>query len=270
MVSPGHAYPMGIRDMAPGVAPAKEDPERPTFDQMQADAQKLYGLLIWLEKTYVIELPMGTNTLCGEMSSPTYKGYKDGKHMLMHLASNHSPVVFRRSPTGHLRVADTTVAPFTEGEMEYGLHSFADSDVTHTGAVDMLGGACVDSVSQRQHLAAPDAFTGEITSTVTVVNRLAPKRGLLQEARISQVLPTPLYVDSIGTVRTGESEGAVKKSVWVRRKINVLNDAYDHNEVAYTHIDEADNVADGASKPIKKAVYKRHASYMAGRWPCVG
>ena len=190
------------------------------------------------------------------------------EHMLMYLAARHAPVVFRRSPSGHLRVANTTIAPFSTN-IEYGLHSFADSDVTHTGGVDMLGGACVDSISQRQHLAAPDAFTGEVTSTVTVVNRLVPKRGLLQEARIAQVLPTPLYVDSVGTVRTGVSEGAVKKSVWVRRKINVLNDAYDHDEVEYTHIDEADNVSDGASKPIKKAVYKRHADYMAGRWPCV-
>jgi len=185
----------------------------------------------------------------------------------MHLKADHRPVVFRRPECGHLRLSQPTVAPFTEGKIESGLHSFADSDVTHTGGVDMLAGGALDVISQRQHLAAPDSYTAEITATVTVVHRIVPKRGFLQECRIAQVEPTPLYVDSVGTVRTGSDESSVKKSVWVRRKTNVLNDAHSHGVVDYMKVDEADNVSDGASKPIKRAVHKRHRAYMSGEWP---
>ena len=60
---------------------------------------------------------------------------------------------------------------------------------------------------------------------------------------------------------------SVKKSVWVRRKVRVLNDGHDQGEVSFTHIDEADNVSDGASKPIKCAVtIRRHSFYLSGQW----
>ena len=78
--------------------------------------------------------------------------------------------------------------------------------------------------------------------------------------------PTPLHVDSIGTVRVGTDEKSVKNSVWVRRKVRVLNDGHDQGEVSFTHIDEADNVSDGASKPIKRAVASRHSLYLSGQW----
>ena len=90
---------------------------------------------------------------------------------------------------------------------------------------------------------------------------------LLQNLPVLVISCWALYVDSVGTVRTGSDESSVRKSVWVRRKTDVLNDAHSHGVVDYMKVDEADNVSDGASKPIKRAVHKRHARYMSGDWP---
>ena len=100
-----------------------------------------------------------------------------------------------------------------------------------------------------------------------MLNALVPKRGYLQECRVPQDIPTPTYIDNMGTVRVGQNEGSCKKSLWAKRKVRVLNDGYEQGLADYIKVDEADNVSDGASTPVKHSVYMRHAAYMSGKWP---
>ena len=61
----------------------------------------------------------------------------------------------------------------------------------------MLAGGAIDTISARQHLVASDmhkmAGKMEITAAATVMHRMVPVRGVLQEARVPQELGTPIY-----------------------------------------------------------------------------
>ena len=54
----------------------------------------------------------------------------------------------------------------------------------------MLAGGAIDTISGRQHLAASDMHKMEITAAATVMHRMIPVRGVLQEARVPQELGT--------------------------------------------------------------------------------
>ena len=60
-----------------------------------------------------------------------------------------------------------------------------------TGGVIMLGGGPLANPCLRQHLTAPDSHTAEITAGGTMLHKLIPIRGLLQELMIPQLKPTP-------------------------------------------------------------------------------
>ena len=59
----------------------------------------------------------------------------------------------------------------------------------------MLAGGAIDTISGRQHLAASDMHKMEITAAATVMHRMIPVRGVLQEARVPQELGTPIYIE---------------------------------------------------------------------------
>ena len=64
------------------------------------------------------------------------------------------------------------------------------------GGVLMLGGGPVIVVCQRQLLTAPDSHSSEVSAAGTILHRLMPMHGLLQELLIPQLRPSPLYTDS--------------------------------------------------------------------------
>ena len=65
----------------------------------------------------------------------------------------------------------------------------------------MLAGAVFDSVSQRQHLQAPEPHSSEVVAAGTVANMGFSHRGALQELRVVQAAPSPFYIDSSSTIR---------------------------------------------------------------------
>ena len=87
-----------------------------------------------------------------------------------------------------------------------------------SGGVGMLNGGAIDTISSRQHLASSDMHKAEITAAATVMHRVVPARGLLQEARIPQERATPIWIDSASTIFVATNRSAPKKSTWVRRK----------------------------------------------------
>ena len=98
-------------------------------------------------------------------------------------------------------LSEPTVRPFTDGAKEYGLHFASDAAPSNTakgitGGVGMLNGGAIDTISSRQHLASSDMHKAEITAAATVMHRLVPARGVLQEARVPQERPTPIYIDA--------------------------------------------------------------------------
>ena len=54
------------------------------------------------------------------------------------------------------------------------------------------------------------------------MHRMIPIRGVLQEARVTQEVATPIYIDSSSTTFVATNRAAPKKSTWVRRKSEEL------------------------------------------------
>jgi hypothetical protein len=143
------------------------------------------------------------------------------------------------------------------------LHQFSDSNLdmpSITGGVQMLAGGAIEALSSRQHIVSPDAHTSEVVAAGTCLHRLMAIRGLLQELRIHQLAPSPLYIDSAFTVFVAKDVGGTKRSVWVLRRTAVLTQSVG-KDVDAVKIGEADMVADGYTKAIKHAVWIRHLAY---------
>ena len=80
------------------------------------------------------------------------------------------------------------------------------------------------------------------------MHRMIPIRGVLQEARVTQEVATPVYIDSSSTTFVATNRAAPKKSTWVRRKSEELNECHELGESNPIKIDECDNFADPQTK----------------------
>ena len=240
----------------------------PDYARALEKRRALLGLLLWISEMYGHRMRLAANILCGHMAFPSAAVYKAAKHLLLHMGTHGEPITYRGSPSGSLVLAEPTVAPFTEGQMEFGLHYFCDADLglgrSLTGFQIFLGGAAFESTSIRQHLSAPESHAAEVTAAGTALMRVVAHRQYLQELRVPQVNPTPGYIDSLSTLLVAGEDGAPKRSIWIKRRIEVLTDFINLGEVALLHIDEADNVSDGLTKPIKHTVFIRHTEYIDG------
>ena len=125
----------------------------------------------------------------------------------------------------------------------------------------MFNGGVVLTVSSRQHLKSPDMHAFEVLAAGTIMHKIVPLRGLLTEWRIPQEHPTPLYIDSASTVFVAQSRGAVKKSAWIRRRAEVLQEAFDLGECDPIKIEEYNNIADPQTKYLIYKVWMRHLHY---------
>ncbi len=93
------------------------------------------------------------------------------------------------------------------------------------------------------------------------MHRMTPVRGVLQEARVPQELGTPIYIDSSSTTFVATNRAAPKKSTWVRRKSEELNECHELGESVPIKIDECDNFADPQTKYLTTKVWLRRLHY---------
>ena len=236
-----------------GEVPPVGHPEREAYLQMQTETRSILGLLLWVAIAYP-QIMFAVNKGCGHMANPSYGVNAFAKHIILNLSQNPTPVTWgRNKKIKNLVLSSPTIPPFTNGAKEYGLHYAADASPSDTakgitGGVGMLAGGTIDTVSQRQHLASPDTHAAELAAAGTVMHRIIPMRGVLQEARIPQVAPTPCWMDSASTIFVAENRAAPKKSAWTRRKAEVLTEAYEHGEVSPEKLEDPENFADPQTK----------------------
>ena len=233
---------------------------------MQTETRSLLGLLIWVTVAYP-QISFATNKGCGFMANPSWSVNAFAKHIALHLYQY--PVAVKWGGNKNIKslvLAEPTIKPFTVGAKEYGLHFAADAAPSNTakgisGGVGMLNGGAIDTISSRQHLASSDMHKAEITAAATVMHRVVPARGLLQEARVPQERATPIWIDSASTIFVATNRSAPKKSTWVRRKTEELNECYEQGESDPQKIDECDNFADPQTKYLVGKVWARHLHY---------
>ena len=127
----------------------------------------------------------------------------------------------------------------------------------------MLGAGPINTIHQSQHLAAPCSHTSEVVAAGVNVNlSVVPVNGVLQEIRIRLGNATPFYLDSKTTVCVAEHDTAVKKSVWLVRRVAVIAEAVTLHEIKPIWINDPFMVADAFTKYLTFNVWVRHMRYL--------
>ena len=129
----------------------------------------------------------------------------------------------------------------------------------------MLAHGCIAGISQRQHLKAPCAHSSEVVGAGTNFSLAVPVCGVLQEVRVQLGAALPFYLDSVTTVFVAASDTAIKKSVWLIRRAEVIQEGVSNEELCPIHISERDMCADPMTKYLPQAVWSRHMHYLLNK-----
>jgi hypothetical protein len=165
---------------------------------------------------------------------------------------------------------EALIKPFTPNAKAMYFHFFSDANLKErstTGGIGMLAGGPIVAISQRQGLKAPDSHSAEVVAAGVNLNAVVPVNGVLQEMRIRCGQACPFYLDSKTTVFVAMSDSAIKKSVWLSRRVAVINEGTTAGEILPMHIGEADMVADPSTKYLPYTVWHRHMHYLLNTNP---
>ena len=247
-----------------GEVPPAGDPMRDaTLARVQL-TQKALGLSIWLSNAYSFTRP-AINMLCSGMASPHELHLRYLRHTVAHWVGHPRPNTYGGWGVIGLETPASRVKPFTKGMKDMSYHFFSDASNkvrSMTGGVGMLAGGPIQDMSQRQQLTAPDSHMAEVVAAGNGAHAVIPVNGLLQELHIRLGVPTVFYLDSQTTVKVASDDAAAKKSVWVKRRIEVLHDAVTLDEISPEYIPESDMVADPFTKHLAVNVWLRHTHYL--------
>ena len=202
------------------------------------------------------------------MADPSMGTHKNLCYMLRHLVPRCETECNRHGGIGcnDLESPEHPVAPteaLTNKLWYYHHYADASNDMRSvTGGVGMLAGGCIMSVSQTQHLVAPDSHTSEVVGGGTNFHFVEPINGLLQELHIRCGHATMLLFDSRTTVFVASSDASVKKSAWVTRRVKVLREGEADGQIKPTFIPGTEMVADVNTKYLPYAQWRRLTSIM--------
>ena len=267
-ISPKHAWSTEFYDIPAGEVPSDGDPERSRVLSDMAMGRHALGTLIWSNQAHIEGMPPN-NVLCSNMQYPHDRTLKCVRYLLMHLLAFSKGVSYGLK--GHFGLEQPAnidlSSPYTGTKFMF-FHFFADANLrvsSTTGGVGMLAGGCILPVCQRQQLSAPGSHTVEVVGAGTNYSLLVPCNGVLQELRIRQGVATPFYLDSSTTVFVAWSDTAVKKSIWLIRRVAVLEDGVTHGEIHPLHLTERDMAADPMTKYLTFGVWSRHMHYVLNK-----
>ena len=123
-------------------------------------------------------------------------------------------------------------------------------DRSLSGILHMFAGACILGLSFRQHSIAMSAHESECFTASTAAAQAIPFRGILAELGIFQEVPTPLVVDSRSTILVARDRAAMKKSLYIMRRVLFMQECVADGEIEYYSCKGKMNLADSFTKPI--------------------
>ena len=146
-------------------------------------------------------------------------------------------------------------------------HAYSDgggsaTSASITGGAGFLAGGVLYPILSRQHLTAPEVHTIEVVAGGTGLNMVGLVNAILQEMQVRLGKATPYYFDSSSTVFVANNEKAIKRSVWLIRRVKVLLEAVEYGDIIVIHIGDAYMVADVFTKYLKYERWHRHVVYL--------
>ena len=266
MIAPKHVTTPSIMDIAIGEVPPEGHPDRPGYLAMQSEGSSLLGLMIWLTENYTQALFLtrwvGRTAHC---LSP--EGVKFLKYALMHLVAHPYATHWGGTTCRSLELSTPIKQPYSSEDQEWGLYFKYDANLSTsaksmTGVVGMLAGGAIDNICQSQQCKAGETHTTEVVAGGTALNRIITARGLLQEMHYPSDRPTPTFTDSATSIFVANDDGALKRALWLRRRVLVLRDGVDEGEFEPIKIPEEDNAADVYTKYLVFQKWKRHTDFI--------
>ena len=123
-------------------------------------------------------------------------------------------------------------------------------DRSLSGILHIFAGACFLGLSFRQHSTATCAHDSEAFTASTATAQAIPFRGILTELGIVQATPTPIVVDSRSTLLVARDKAAMKKSLYIMRRVVFMQECVDDGEVEMYSCKGKMNLSDCFTKPI--------------------
>ena len=269
-ITPKHIMTSDFDEIAEGIIPSEGDPSRESVMSVMSTCRECLGGGIWLSIAYP-KLVMPINVLCKRMAYPHPElTLKALRYIFMHLRHNPEPASWGGWGVVGLEQTNALITPYSPGVKAMYFHYFSDANLKErstSGGLGMLGGGPICILSQRQQLASPDSHTSEVVSAGVNLSTVIPINGTLQELRIRCGAATPFYLDSKTTVFVATNDTAVKKSVWLVRRVVVIADGVKQGEIQPIHINDPDMCADPLTKYLTFPVWDRHMAYMLNRLP---
>ena len=254
----------GVDSLKFAVALEPGDPGRAEQLLMQSETRTLIGIGHWVGLWHPQAL-FPFNAASEFAHNPDYGVLSFCLHAFMFLKAHPDPPNYGGPGCTSLELASPTIPPFTPGQREWGLHASCDASIlikSITGGNVMLAGCRIAPMCGRQHIVAPESFAAELTAAGTVLNQLLPCRGQMLEVSIYQDQPTPLYIDSSSCVFVIHDARAVgKKSIWIRRRAAILQEAQRMKEIIAVKIDGKDNPSDAETKALAFKMWRRLVWY---------
>ncbi|KAL1500369.1 hypothetical protein AB1Y20_013032 [Prymnesium parvum] len=162
--------------------------------------------------------------------------------------SHHEQLDVRHAPLAYFVVCD--------GDLRM--------DRSVSGIVRRFAGAAISVQSVRQHSIAIDAHSSECFTASTAACQAVAFRGMLTELRISQEVPTPIYSDSRSTLLVAQNAAALRKSIYILRRVLFMREAVSNGEVDFYSCAGGTNPADPLTKHVKKKAFLEARQFWMG------
>ena len=126
----------------------------------------------------------------------------------------------------------------------------------------MLGNTMIDFFCQRPHSMIDSIHGAELNAGSSAIHRAIPLIEFCHELGIRQLAPVPLFTDSQSVIYVARDTGAAKRSIWLQRRVAVMQEAVALQQIAPTHIDGTLNVADILTKYVAHPTWIRMMRYI--------
>ena len=238
------------------------------YDEQQRDVtymRTVAGHLLHIGKVrHDIITPTNMATRYSHRPDKNKKGIHVLKHIIYYLLQNaHIGLTFGRSPSttrADLQWTEEDVdkfdgqnVPLEKAFLPYFVicdGALSLTDRSRSGIIHLFAGVSIHPQSFNQHSAAVHAHDSEVFTASTACAQTVPLRGILTELEISQAVRTPIFIDSRSTLLVARSRAAVKKSMYLMRRILYMQEGVDDKEFDFFSCAGNDNHADSFTKPI--------------------
>ena len=138
------------------------------------------------------------------------------------------------------------------------------TDRSISSILHMFGGIAISGQSFRQASMAISAHDTECFTASTGAAQSYPIRGILQELKILQIHPSPIFSDSASTRLVANYEAALKRSIYIARRILYMREGVSENEYSFHQCIGATNPSDPNTKVVSRILFLAARLYFMG------